>query len=73
VRRWWTVIGVAAAATVVAEVVTHDAGHDVFPWHAVPGFDLAYGAAGCVAIVVLSKALGKAWLQRDEDYWETRE
>jgi hypothetical protein len=71
VRRWWTVIGVAAA-TVVAEVVTHDAGHDVFPWHAVPGFDLAYGAAGCVAIVVLSKALGKAWLQRDEDYWGTR-
>jgi hypothetical protein len=66
-------IGAASAATVVAEIATHDPGHAVFPWHAVPGFDLVYGAAGCVAIIVLSKALGKAWLQRDEDYWETRE
>jgi hypothetical protein len=71
--RWWALIGAAAGAAVVAEVAAHDAGHAVFPWHAMPGFDLLYGAAGCVAIVVLSKVLGKAWLQRDEDYWETRQ
>jgi hypothetical protein len=31
-----------------------------------------YGAAGCVAIVLLSKAAGRAWLQRGDDYWERR-
>lgn len=69
----WRVLGlIAAAASVVAEIATRDAAHGVFPWHAVPGFDFLYGAVGCAAIIVLSKALGKAWLQRNEDYWEDR-
>jgi len=71
-RRWWALAGVAAAASVAAEIATHDAAHAILPWHAVPGFDLVYGFAGCVAIVVVSKALGKAWLQRDEDDREAR-
>ena len=65
------IIGVTMAATAVVEVALHTA-HAVFPWHAVPGFDFVYGAASCAAIVVVSKALGKAWLQRDEDHWESR-
>lgn len=70
--RWWAWAAVSAAASIAAEIFTHDAGHAAFPWHAVPGFDLVYGFVGCIAIIVLSKALGKAWLQRDEDYWEPR-
>lgn len=31
-----------------------------------PGEHALLGAAGCVAIVVVSKALGKRWLQRAE-------
>ena len=71
--KWWALIGVAATATVVAEIATHDAAHAVFPWHDVPGFDLLYGFAGCIVIIVLSKAAGQAWLQRDERYWERHE
>jgi hypothetical protein len=34
--------------------------------HHVPGGPALIGAVGCVAIVVVSKALGKWWLQRPE-------
>lgn len=35
-------------------------------WHRSPAFHAVYGVVGCVLIVVASKALGKAWLQRPE-------
>ncbi|MBM3779182.1 MAG: hypothetical protein FJW23_13270 [Acidimicrobiia bacterium] len=69
-RRWWTAIGGTAVASVAAEIGLHDTSHAVFPWHSVPGFDLLWGAAGCLAIIVVSKAIGKAWLQRPDDYWD---
>lgn len=31
-----------------------------------PGGHALFGAAGCVAIVVVSKAIGKWWLQRPD-------
>jgi hypothetical protein len=36
-------------------------------WHRLFGFHALYGLLGCVAIVAISKALGKAGLQRPED------
>lgn len=39
-------------------------------WHAMPAFDLLYGVAGCVAIVLVSKFLGSTLLQRRENYYE---
>lgn len=35
-----------------------------------PLFDLFYGFAGCVLLVIFSKALGRFWLQRKEDYYK---
>ncbi|MFQ5898353.1 MAG: hypothetical protein ACE5JN_08915 [Candidatus Methylomirabilia bacterium] len=35
-------------------------------WHRTPAFHAVYGVVGCVLIVVVSKALGKFWLQRPE-------
>ena len=67
---WLLVAAVLALVSVAAEVAWHDASHAYFWWHRVPGFDLVFGFAGCVAIVVASKALGAWWLQRREDYWE---
>lgn len=40
-------------------------------WHAMPAFDLLYGVAGCVAIVLVSKFLGSTLLQRRENYYES--
>lgn len=71
-NRWLVLSGVGAALSVLVEMAVHDETHSLYPWHALPGFDLVYGATGCVAIVLLSKAAGKAWLQHGEDYWERR-
>jgi hypothetical protein len=38
-------------------------------WHAWPGFDLGYGLAACVLIVLLSKALGRAGIQQPESFY----
>jgi hypothetical protein len=41
-----------------------------FPWEGVPGFYSLYGFVACVMIVVVSKAIGKLWLQKKEDYYD---
>ncbi|MBI2866392.1 MAG: hypothetical protein HYX99_03415 [Chloroflexi bacterium] len=38
-------------------------------WYPIPGFFALLGLLGCVAIVVVSKLLGRYWLQRREDYY----
>lgn len=63
---WWGAAAAAAAVSVAAEVVAGPYGY--FPWHFIPGFDLVYGLAGCLAIIVLSKAAGKWFIQRPEGY-----
>lgn len=39
-------------------------------WDRIPLFYAFFGFVGCIAIIVVSKALGKAFLQKDEDYYE---
>lgn len=60
-RRGWAITAVLLAVAVLADLVV---GRDQ------PGFDAVYGFAGCVAIIVVSKWLGKRWLQRTERYYE---
>jgi hypothetical protein len=35
-----------------------------------PFFSALYGFIGCIVIIIGSKALGRFWLQKDEDYYE---
>ena len=61
------------AVVLVAEIVLPrvlGAGHAHFGFERIPGWGSIYGFASCVAIVVVSKALGKAWLMRREDYYD---
>lgn len=54
--------------SLIAEVVfAHP--HVYFWWHSLLGFDIIYGFLGCMIIIVVSKFLGKAFLQRKEDYY----
>jgi hypothetical protein len=62
-------IGSIVTATAALDFLGHP--HGQTWWHHVPGFDLVYGAVGCMAIVIVSKALGKVWLQRRERHYET--
>jgi len=65
-RAVW--IGAVGGAVVLAlPLVVHVEHH--FAWDAVPGFYAIYGGLGCAAIVVVSKWLGKALLQRPEDWY----
>ena len=57
-------VAVIAVATVALDLLAHP--HGETWWHHTPGFDLLYGFAGCAVIVIVSKALGKAGLQRPE-------
>lgn len=67
---WWLLVTFAAA--MVAEWLVWAHKGEV-PWHhATPTFHAWYGVAGCMAIVLVSKALGKWLLQRPEGDEEER-
>jgi len=53
-----------ALALLEATVIPHY--HPTFPWHHVPGYAALIGLIGCLVVVLLSKWLGKAVLQRPE-------
>ncbi len=45
-------------------------GKDVFfIWEKIPGFNILFGLAACIAIVFIAKSLGEKWLYRKEDYY----
>ncbi len=48
--------------------------HEVhFYWEKLPIFSAIYGFIGCIIIIFASKAIGKIWLQKEEDYYERNE
>ncbi len=71
-RRFWIANGAVVLASIVAELAFHHLGHPVYWWHRLPGFDFVYGLAGCIAIVLVSKWLGKLFIQRPEKYHEDK-
>jgi hypothetical protein len=54
-----------ALVLVEATVIPHY--HPEFPWHYVPGYSAMIGLFGCIVVVMISKWLGKALLQRPEE------
>ncbi|HIE94292.1 MAG TPA: hypothetical protein EYQ83_16060 [Acidobacteria bacterium] len=64
-------VAVIAAATVSLDLLAHP--HGEMWWHHAPGFDLVFGFVGCAVIVVVSKAFGKAGLQRPERFYDDAE
>lgn len=66
-KRWGLI---ALGVVVLAEVVTllAGAGHPHFWFERIPAWGSLYGLVSCVAIIVGSKLLGKAWLMRPEDH-----
>jgi len=78
IKRWFYVsLAVMALAEIVvalAQLVVPDMFHasDHF-WfeNYIPAWGSLYGLASCVAIIVGSKFLGKVWLMRREDYYDS--
>jgi hypothetical protein len=63
-----TAAGLAAVLAVLVMVEALFAPYEkpVFPWHRVPGYAALVGIGACLCVVVLSKALGRMFLQRAE-------
>jgi hypothetical protein len=47
--------------------------HHHFAFEGWPAWGSAYGLISCVAIIVISKLIGKVWLMRRDDYYEDGE
>lgn len=45
-------------------------GHGHFAFENIPGFWPVFGFVACIMIVVVSKTIGKVWLQRKENYYD---
>ena len=67
-RRGWLFAAVAGAVALSLPYVLDAHAHHGF-WDRVPGWWAWYGGAGCAVIVVVSKALGKAALQKPKDFY----
>jgi hypothetical protein len=71
IKRWFY-IGLAALA--LAEIVLpriFPAGESHFAFEDFPAWGSLYGFVSCVAIVLVSKLIGKLWLMRREDHYDT--
>ncbi len=66
--RTWIALAALVLLSVVAEVtIVEDHGHW---WNAIPAFYALFGLVGCIAIILISKWLGKVLLQRREEYYD---
>ena len=45
--------------------------HHRFWFESIPAWGSLYGLVSCVLIIVISKFLGKVWLMRQEDHYES--
>jgi hypothetical protein len=69
-KRWFYAgLTVAALAEIVLPRIFHAETH--FAFESFPAWGSLYGLISCVAIIVLSKLIGKLWLMRREDYYDS--
>lgn len=70
-RRWLQVFLGALILSVAADyLMLRGEGHGEFWWASIWGFFALSGFIGCLALILVSKALGHYWLERGEDYYE---
>jgi len=71
IRRWFYVglATVAVAETVLPFMFPGD--HSHFGFERFPAWGSLYGLASCVVIIVVSKFIGKLWLMRREDHYDS--
>ena len=70
-KRWfYAALAVAALAEIVLPVIFHG-GESHFSFENFPAWGSLYGLISCVAIILVSKLIGKLWLMRREDYYDS--
>jgi hypothetical protein len=69
-KRW---LYAALAVLALSEIVVprlFGTDHAHFPFEDLPAWGSLYGLASCLAIILVSKLLGKLWLTRPENYYD---
>lgn len=69
-KRWgYVALGAIALAEILVPRFLHPE-HAHFRFEDLPAWGSLYGLASCIAIIKVSKWLGKLWLMRPEDYYD---
>ncbi len=68
-RGCYVVLGIVALADIVLPLIFHSGEHH-FSFESFYAWGSIYGLISTVAIIIVSKLIGKAWLMRREDYYE---
>src|SRR5262249_13977938 len=70
-RRWFSAgLALFAVGEIAATFVFH-ADHAHFWFEDIPAWGSVYGLVSCLLIVIVSKLLGKLWLTRPENYYDS--
>jgi hypothetical protein len=71
IKRWFYAgLGAVALAEIVLPRIFHgEESH--FAFEDFPAWGSLYGFISCVAIIVVSKIIGKLWLMRRENYYDS--
>ncbi len=78
IKRWFYIglaavalaeIVVALAQIVLPHMFHGEHSHFWFEW--IPAWGSLYGFVSCVAIIIVSKFIGKVWLMRREGYYDS--
>ena len=70
-KRWFYVGLAVVALSEIFLPHIFDAGHPHFSFESSPAWGSLYGLISCIAIIVISKLIGKLWLMRREDYYDS--
>jgi len=71
-RRQTILFAAATALAIGAELLFLSDGHPGTAWwYHVPGFAAFFGFFVCLGLAFFAKALGKHWLERDENYYRS--
>jgi hypothetical protein len=71
VRRWlYAALAALALSEAIAPYVFYT-DHAHFWFEDLPAWGTIYGLVSCVAIIVVSKILGRVWLMRPENHYDS--
>jgi hypothetical protein len=65
----WIVLGLLTLATLGMQFLDRDQA-SAHAWESIPLFHAAFGFLGCLLWIVIAKKIGKALLEKPEDYYE---
>ena len=67
----WPCVGLVLIVLAEIAVLIFGGSHGHFPFENWPAWGSLYGLISCVAIILVSKFIGKKWLMRREDHYDS--